>query len=153
MYILTARVFRRPTVDILVGNIAPGGNTDYNIGLELVTNPTGATDPRADGLRCGELVFTTLPDQVQLDRMRSTQAMTSAQTQLTGGNGPHAIRIGGGAAFEPPTCIVARTPETVTATTTLAGDADDPEMVGVGLWSRQTAVTFQSLVVYETVWP
>jgi hypothetical protein len=153
LMVLTTPQFRAPTVEISVGNFAPAGNTDWSMGVALIGEPPPVTNVKPDMLRCGEDVYTTLIDSAALARFRGGIEVATAKGTLGGGAGPHAIRIVHGNTLDPPSCRVVRNPETNTASSTFAPLATDPEMVGIGIWSRQTAVSFQSLVVYETTWP
>jgi hypothetical protein len=153
LFFLTTRQFRAPTVEISVGNFAPGASTDWSFGVALIGEPPTVTDAKPDMLRCGEDVYTMFVDGAELARFRSGTQVATAKSDLAGGTGPHTIRLTNGNALDAPTCRVARNPETVMASSTFAPLPSDPPMVGVGIWSRQTVVSFQSLVVYETTWP
>jgi hypothetical protein len=154
LFLLTTPLFRAPTVEILVGNFnPPAAGTEWSFGVALIGNPAAVIDLKPDMLRCGEDVYTTIVDAAELARFRDGTQVDTARRDISTGTGPHAIRITNGNALDMPTCRVARNPETVMASSTFAALASDPQMVGVGIWSRQTGVSYQSMVVYETTWP
>jgi hypothetical protein len=154
LMVLTTPMFRAPTVEIVVGNFNPPTlGTEWSFGVALIGEPPAVTDVKPDMLRCGEDIDTTIVDAVELARFRSGTHVATAKSDISGGAGPHAIRITHGNALDAPACRVARSPATVMAASTFAPIATDPQMVSVGIWSRQTGVSYQSLVVYETTWP
>lgn len=151
LYVLTTREFRRPTVDIWFSAPTPPGSLNqWQLGGALISDPDTVTDQRPDGFRCSEELNRTATDKVLLDRVVGGEIMLTGTDLIAGGTLPHAARMSYELSGEQ-TCTIDR--GTVKMTAHVDPAATDPARVGIGLYTRQSGLTFQSVTVYETVWP
>lgn len=151
LYQLTTPVFRRPTIEVQYAADNPGANAEWQFGVMAIDDPTTTADARPDALRCSELVFTASADEVRVDRLVGGQNVTSTRNLIAGGMFPRTARLSHDWMTGEVSCNIDRV--TVTSTARLGRVAGDSERVGVGLWTRMSGLTFENVVVYETVWP
>ena len=153
LYVLATPLFREPTIDVQFSNSVPGPNVEWQLGTMAINDPPNVTDARPDGLRCSEVIYTTATDDVLLDRFRLGTNMTTGRGSIAGGQSPHVARLSYDLGVGNPSCTITRSSPTTMGMATLDRQPQDPVRVGVGLLTRLAGVTFQSVTVYETIWP
>ena len=153
LYVLTTPLFREPTIDVQFSNSDPGTSAEWQLGVMAINDPSNTTDARPDGVRCSEVIYTTATDDVLLDRFRLGTNMTTGRGSIAGGQSPHVARLRYDLGVGDPECIVTRSNPPSTGMATLERHPQDPVRVGVGLLTRLAGVTFQSVTVFETIWP
>lgn len=151
LYLLTTPVFRRPTIDAPYANDMPGANAEWQFGVMAINDPPATIDARPDGLRCSELIFTSAADEVRVDRLVGGVNVTSTRALIAGGSFPRTARLSYDWMSGEATCNIDRV--TINSTASLGRAPGDAERVGIGLWTRLSGLTFQSVTVYETIWP
>lgn len=151
-YALQMPMYRAPTVDVQYGALTPLAGQDTYVGFTLTGTPI--SNPRPDGLRCMTR-YKVSTDLIILDRIVNGAKTQGGQGTISGGGTlAQTLRFVSASGFGPAVCDAWRGQVTgAPVEATLAPDAGDPEMGLVVLQTVLTGATFQSVVVYETVWP
>jgi len=152
LYMLTTRTFRRPTVDIWSNAATPPASLNqWQLGGMLINDPAAVMNQRPDAYRCTEEVNRNSTDRVLLDRMLDDMAALTGAELIAGGGQTPLARISYELPGNAEICVIDR--GTVKMTSKLDRVPGDAERVGIGLYTRQSGLTFLSVTVYETVWP